>query len=124
MLEEEKDPGKLKKYKEEFFQHLDAQNLDQAMKFSVYCNLILQVFFRLEHWMSPNHIRNFRMVLVEFLDAIIERIEVNDNKNQEVNLERFIRIRCGTTCFKLWEIFEEICRGVDTTQFVDNPIFK
>lgn len=123
ILERAKDPVQLSEYKQQFLQHFDAKDLDKAMQFSVYCNLILQVFFKLEPSMNANHKRNFRTVLEENLDAAIDEIEIT-SPNNESNFERFLSIRCGTSNFRFWELFEEICRGVDMTKFADDPLFK
>lgn len=96
-------------------------DLVRAKQFSVYSNLILQVFFKLEPSMNANHRRKFRTVLEEYLDAAIDKIEII---NKESNLEEFLWVRCGTSGFKIWELFEEICRGVDTSELAEDPLFK
>ena len=92
------------------------------MKFDVYCNIILQVFVNLEPSMTNNHKKKFRMVLEDYMNAQSKVIKLR--KEQGVNFEEFIRIRCDSTGFKLWELFEEICRGVDSSQFAENRFFK
>ena len=77
-----KNADKLEEFKKEFLKFFDGKNPKSALQFNKYCNLILQVFLKLESFMTSDHVGKFRKILEEFLDAVIKK---NQNQQKETN---------------------------------------
>ena len=111
------------KYKCEFLKHFDSKNLDEALSFSIYCYMILQVFFKLEPFMSRKQAIRFREDLELYIDGAAKEVRVLRTSG-ELNYEEFLEVRLLTSCSSLYELYAEICNQIDMSNYFNDELFR
>lgn len=110
---------KLGEYIEEYLQNFDSGDLEKSKKFSIYCNIVVQLYKLIEPSMSSKQKKRFRTYLKDYLEACVQENKVNQNKN----LDDYLRIRLFSCSFKLYELYAEISYGIDVSDYLEDEIF-
>lgn len=118
-----KDAGKLAKFKKAFMRHFASKNLEKAKEFSINCNLIMQVFFKYERFMSSNQKERFGQHLEGYISAVAEEREIVA-LDKEKSFARFLEIRLKSSGFKLFELLSEVSCRMDLSEYIDDPLFE
>ena len=116
-----KDVDKLAEFKEAFMRHFASKNLEKAKQFSMNCNLIMQVFFKFERFMSSNQKERFGQYLDGYISGVGE-LEVIESDNEK-SFAKFFEIRLKSSSFKLFELLSEVCCRTDLAEYIDDPLF-
>lgn len=126
IVERARDADKLADFKKAFMSHYDSKDLKQASQFSIDSNLILQVFFKYEPFMSNCQKERFRKYLESYLDSATEEVEIvnlDSSTSGTTGFTKYLKVRLEVSAFKLFELFSEISCRTDMSEYFDDPLF-
>lgn len=123
VLERATSEEDLLKYKGEFLKYFDSKNLDEALSFSIYCYMILQVFIKFEPYMSESQKIRFRRELELYLDGAAREVRIVKTSH-ELNYEEFLEVRLLTSSYALYELYGEICNQIDMSDYFSDELFR
>lgn len=117
------DIDKLTEFREAFMRHFALKDLKEAQKFSVYCNLIMQVYFKCEQSMTSNQKERFKKRLENCLSRAAEETGAGSMSCAE-RFARFLEVKLETGTYKIYELLSEVCCRMDLSEYLDDPLFR